>query len=125
MLSACTLQKAGGMPPNGQLPESLVLSSEVFDSGGVYLLDSGADLLLYVDQEAPEQIVQVRGQCGLQDSMAGQQSACLQCLCLGHMCRGSCLAGKGLVTRVQGCVQVLQPVVKPACVDNTPLCRCG
>ena len=47
------------MPPNGQLPESLVLSSEVIDSGGVYLLDSGADLLLYVDQEAPEQIVQV------------------------------------------------------------------
>jgi hypothetical protein len=54
------LQKAGGMPPNGFLPESLVLSSEVLDSGGVYLLDSGADLLLYVTQEAPEQIVQVR-----------------------------------------------------------------
>lgn len=67
------------MPPNGQLPESLVLSSEVFDSGGVYLLDSGADLLLYVDQEAPEQIVQVRGQHGLQDLMAGLQSGCLPC----------------------------------------------
>lgn len=50
------------MPPNGFLPDALVLSSEVVDSGGVYLLDSGADLLLYVDQEAPERIVQVRGQ---------------------------------------------------------------
>jgi hypothetical protein len=48
------------MPANGHLPDSLVLSSEVIDSGGVYLLDSGADLLLYVDQEAPDQIVQVR-----------------------------------------------------------------
>lgn len=48
------------MPPNSHLPDSLVLSSEVIDSGGVYLLDSGADLLLYVDQEAPDQIVQVR-----------------------------------------------------------------
>jgi hypothetical protein len=61
LVSLCLpLQKAGGMPTNGHLPESLVLSSEVIDSGGVYLLDSGADLLLYVDQEAPDQIVQVR-----------------------------------------------------------------
>lgn len=52
------LLKAGGMPPNGFLPDALVLSSEVIDSGGVYLLDSGADLLLYVEQEAPERIVQ-------------------------------------------------------------------
>lgn len=48
------------MPPNGQLPDSQVLSSEVIDGGGVYLLDSGADLLLYADQDAPDQIVQVR-----------------------------------------------------------------
>jgi hypothetical protein len=41
------------------LPESLVLSSEVLDSGGLYLLDNGADLLLYVDQEADQALVQV------------------------------------------------------------------
>jgi hypothetical protein len=69
------LQKAGGMPPNGFLPDALVLSSEVIDSGGVYLLDSGADLLLYVDQEAPERIVQVRqreGGAQRGDSRAGR-----------------------------------------------------
>jgi hypothetical protein len=59
MCACVSLQNAGGMPPNGHLPDSLVLSSEVIDSGGVYLLDSGADLLLYVDQEAPDQVVQV------------------------------------------------------------------
>jgi hypothetical protein len=57
---ACAaVQRAGAMPGNGGLPDALVLSSEVIDSGGLYLLDSGSDLLLYVDQEAPEQAVQV------------------------------------------------------------------
>eukprot|EP00775_Hariotina_reticulata_P004086 gene4086-4333_t len=52
------LLRTGSMPPNGMLPESLVLSSEVLDSGGLYLLDNGADLLLYVDQEADQGLVQ-------------------------------------------------------------------
>lgn len=48
------------MPPAGALPEPLILSSEMLDEGGVYLLDSGADLLLYVDQSAEDRVVQVR-----------------------------------------------------------------
>eukprot|EP00879_Flechtneria_rotunda_P003737 GHRR01003975.1.p1 GENE.GHRR01003975.1~~GHRR01003975.1.p1 ORF type:complete len:914 (+),score=321.96 GHRR01003975.1:246-2744(+) len=49
---------AGSMPPAGHLPEQLVLSSEVLDQGGVYLLDNGADLLIYMDQEANDKLVQ-------------------------------------------------------------------
>lgn len=52
------LLKAGAMPPDGALPEPLILSSEMLDEGGVYLLDNGADLLLYVDQSANDQFVQ-------------------------------------------------------------------
>lgn len=55
----CALQRAGSMPADGALPEPLILSSEMLDEGGVYLLDSGADLLLYVDQSVNDQIVQV------------------------------------------------------------------
>lgn len=51
------------MPPDGALPEPLILSSEVLDEGGVYLLDSGADLLLYLDQSVNEQVVQVTSFC--------------------------------------------------------------
>lgn len=53
------LQKAGAMPPDGAVPEPLILSSEMLDSGGIYLLDNGADLLLYVDQEADDKVVEV------------------------------------------------------------------
>jgi hypothetical protein len=56
----CVLQKAGAMPPNGAVPEPLILSSEVLEIGGVYLLDNGSDLLLYVDQELSEALTQVR-----------------------------------------------------------------
>jgi hypothetical protein len=49
------------MPPNGAVPEPLILSSEVLEIGGVYLLDNGSDLLLYVDQDLSEPLTQVRG----------------------------------------------------------------
>jgi hypothetical protein len=47
------------MPPDGAVPEPLILSSEVLEIGGVYLLDNGSDLLLYVDQELSEPLTQV------------------------------------------------------------------
>lgn len=53
------LQRAGSMPAGGALPEPLILSSEMLDEGGMYLLDSGADLLLYVDQAVDDHVVQV------------------------------------------------------------------
>jgi hypothetical protein len=58
-----------------------VLSSEVLDSGGVYLMDNGADLLVYVDHEAPDQIVQVRL---LASGQAGRQPCGPATLCLNH-----------------------------------------
>lgn len=55
-----TPQKDGGLPQGGALPVPLALSAEVLDSGGLYLLDSGMELLLYVDHEAPDVLVQAR-----------------------------------------------------------------
>lgn len=52
------LLKAGAMPPNGAVPEPIVLSSEMLELGGVYLLDNGSDLLLYVDQDLGEGLCQ-------------------------------------------------------------------
>ena len=49
------------MPPNGAVPEPIVLSSEMLELGGVYLLDNGSDLLLYVDQDLGEGLCQVGG----------------------------------------------------------------
>jgi protein transport protein SEC24 len=39
------------------LPDALPLSSEALESGGVYLAENGSDALLFVDRDAPAEIV--------------------------------------------------------------------
>ncbi|KAI8470003.1 MAG: Sec23/Sec24 trunk domain-containing protein [Monoraphidium minutum] len=47
-----------GLAPDGGLPDPMALSSEGLEAGGVYVLENGADLLLYVDRDAAPQLVQ-------------------------------------------------------------------
>lgn len=47
------------LPPAPLLPEPLALSSESLEEGGVFLVDSGRDLLVFVDGDAPPQLLQV------------------------------------------------------------------
>jgi hypothetical protein len=67
------------MPPNGAVPEPLILSSEVLEIGGVYLLDNGSDLLLYVDQELSEPLTQVRGGRGCSCGITLLGNAAVRC----------------------------------------------
>lgn len=46
------------LPPAG-LPDPLPLSSEMLETGGVYVLENGVDLLVYVDREAAPGLVKV------------------------------------------------------------------
>lgn len=46
------------LPPEPLLPEPLVLSSEMLEPGGVYLLDNGSDIIVYFDPEVVPQLVQ-------------------------------------------------------------------
>ncbi|KIY91240.1 hypothetical protein MNEG_16724 [Monoraphidium neglectum] len=60
------LVEGGGLAPDGGLPDPLALSSEGLEAGGVYVLENGVDLLLYVDRDAAPGLVQVGcpGSCG-------------------------------------------------------------
>ncbi len=57
------LVEPGVMPESG-LPQQLQLSSEVLETGGVYVMENGADTLLYFDREAPDALVKV-GACAI------------------------------------------------------------
>jgi hypothetical protein len=64
-------QSQGGAEPQlGWLPDGAILSSEVFEAGGVYLLENGRDALVYVDKAAPAAVWQEVAGVGSAEELA-------------------------------------------------------
>jgi len=57
------LAAAGQLPGSGGLPDPLALSSEGLEAGGVYVLENGGELLVYLDRDAAPGLVQVGWVC--------------------------------------------------------------
>ena len=86
--------EGGGLAPDGGLPEPLALSSEGLEAGGVYVLENGGEMLVYVDRDAAPQLVQVGVRwcvrvrvcggcvCACVRVFAVCLCVCLQCVCV-------------------------------------------